>query len=218
MQFRGIIKTVIGALVLLMAGGCVTPPEVKTEIKEVIKEKKVLITQVPLTQVLLKRLSDSLGKTQNEIIRDCQLYISGRVTLETDSIVLKDKLEGGKPILEDRYIKTIREIKALTLGMTREGPLDQGSKKIVKVGFEQGVETNLMVFAQAGAEGYFYLNHDPLAANTPITGDEKGTIQYGNTIYKIKYSERPYLLIQIDQKYGEDTDYKEIKGWKYGPN
>ena len=216
MQFGQLIKTVMGALVLLMLGGCAGEPKIIEKEKIVEKERieKVVVTQVPLTRAILERLSGNLGKTQNEIIKDCQLYISGRITLEIDDIESKDKLDKGKPVLTDIYKRIIREVKPLTLGMTREGPLVEGSERIIKVGFEQGIETNLMVFAQLGEDRYFYLKHDSLAA---ITGNEKGTIKYGDKVYKIKYAERPYLLIQIDQKYEEDTDYEVIKGWRTPP-
>lgn len=93
---------------------------------------------------------------------------------------------------------------------------NRGNERIINVGFEQGVKTNLLQFAQAGEDGYFYLKYDPPTAGTPTIGYEKGTITYGGEIYKIKYAERLYLLIRMDQQYREALDYQEIKGWPFG--
>jgi hypothetical protein len=209
-------KTVVWALGFLILGGCKTPPPsppqeiVKTEMKVV----ETLITQVPLTSAILDRLSLNLGKTQNEIItKHCQLYISGRLTLEREDPKQEDKAE-GQLRLTDIYIRTIREIKPLTPGMAIEGPLEEKGEKIIKVGFDNGVKTDLLEFAQKGEDVYFYLKHTP---GTSTTGYEKGTIKYGDNDFIIKYAAKPYLLVQINQEDRYTEDRKEIKGWKYEP-
>ena len=203
MQCTGLVKILLGAFVFVMLGGCKTP-----EPAIVTRDNEVVITQVPLTLALINRLKDSLKKEPLDILKDCQLYISGHITLERDDLQRRDKMDKGKPILTDIYTRIIKDINALTPGTAS----DIAPGGIIKVGFEQ-VEANLLEFKQeGGADGYFFLLYTPPAADMPAAGDEIGTITYGGEIYKLKYAERPYLLIQIDQKYQEVLNSQKIRG------
>jgi hypothetical protein len=212
MRCRRLVKTLLGSLVLFILGGCKTEPAIQEV--EVTREKEVVITRVPLTFGIIDRLKVSLDKQSIDILKDCQLYISSYVILERYDIKREDILNNGKPNLTDIYTRIIKEINALTPGIARDIGVE-GGERIIKVGFEQRVEANLLEFAQKEAEGYFYLKYTPHADGTPAAGDEKGTISYGGGIYKVKYAERPYLLIEIDQKYQNALDSQKIRGWNY---
>ena len=208
MKRRYSFGMVVTMLVLTVFYSCATEPEpVQNEVvREVVRERVVTSppdTLMPLTVSILQRLGETSAALSQNIGR-YQLLLFGRVFLEREYTQSETYVEEGKAKFEDVHIRenvTINdqtEGQAITLG-------NIGDEIVISVCFEQDEKYRLRFSTYTGdPDAYFYLNYDFLDSLSPFS-DEKGVLEYGGEIYKLKYAgdKRPYLLIKLSQS---DTD------------
>ena len=201
----------VGFVIASLFCGCETPAPVVEEkivVREVAVEKIVEDTKVPLTGEVLERLKSNEGIGDiTDAIKQFQFYISGRVTLEWEDITQTGTLKEGKIMFEDTYKREVINIKTQTQGLITTAAadpvrVDGGEIVEIKVSFDDKDEKNYLTFLRdkANKDGYFYLH-----VSSPGSGDIKGKIKYGeheDPPYTVKYSDRPYLLISLEQRGG----------------
>jgi hypothetical protein len=218
----------VGFVIAFLYCGCETPAPVVEEkivVKEKIVQKEVekIVedTKVPLTGAVLERLKSNEGIGDiSDAIKQFQFYISGRVTLEREAITQTGALKEGKIMFEDTYNREVINIKTQTQGLIAAAAIDQpdpirvdgGEIVEIKVSFDDREEKNYLSFLRdkANKDGYFYLQYVSVRGS----GDVKGTIKYGANEYTVKYSDRPYLLISLEQRGRDSPTTLELKGRK----
>lgn len=225
---RKALATVMGLIITSMVAGCAMfnnkkkPEEPKpAAVVEVVEKEEIVTVEVPVTEGTLAPLTGSIlqlfkGKQIDDIIGDFQLYMSGRIALERDSLYSMASLSNGKVIIEDVHTRETVTIGDRTPGQAI-GYNEENEKIMIWVCFEKQNsenERNYLAFTgkTSDTEGYFYLEY--AGAASKLVGEEKGTISYGGKSYRVKYTgdKAPYLSIKVDKKVKDELPKRNVEG------
>jgi hypothetical protein len=215
MEYRQLVRLIYGVLIFLLVYGCKTrEPELRqVEVIEVIKEVAIerIDTRMPLTKAILRRISDGYE------INEFQMISFGRITLEREYAEQNDGLgQGGRAEFEDVHTRDVIIIPDQTAGQVLKLDTAKDGEMILSVCFEEN-DKNTLDFSsgESDDDGYFYLKFSPTDASVlPQSGEEKGTLEYGEHRYKVKYGEgkRPYLLIKLSQSDSDKLNARTLSG------
>jgi hypothetical protein len=176
-------------------------------------------TQIALTPAILLRLNNNNGSYEGlkENAGKYQLAVFGRISLEYEYTDRTQRVEqGGRVRFDDVYTRDV-----LTVVDQLEGQAidftETDDEVILSVCFERDRGENVLNFSSKKADtgGYFYLKMDR-DASTPLSGEEKGTIEYEGKKYKVKYTgeEAPYLLIRMTVNSSDKSNTRRLEGRK----
>jgi hypothetical protein len=178
-------------LVLVLALSCVSPPppsppplppEIITYYVEVPTEERQLYLQ-PLSAALLEEL-DRLGAVSN-----FQYYLSGPLVMISEgSEPMRGSNKHGTLEITTDFASDILIINANTLGEVLAVRRDGEGRIFLEMSFEPGATNRSLVFAEAGTDGYFYLQVD------------NGLTQYDNRQFLVHENtgSLPHLLIAVE--------------------
>ena len=212
MKYNYLCSLVFSVLVFALLLSCKTPPPPQVVEVEVVREVRVPVqvqvpsppdTLMPLTGSILQRLSESTGNISNDI-RRYQFILFGRIVLEREYTESNDGLmEDGTARFENKHVR-----ESITINDQTEGQAmaigTVGNETVLAVCFEDNDDLRLYFSVPTvNINDYFYLVYTGNGLSS--TSDERGLLEYGGNIYKLKYTgERsPYLLIRLSQR---DTD------------
>ena len=210
MKGRWITGPLCAAALWALWGGCAGSPVPVVEPEPV----EVTVIMVPLTGAVLERLASSLEGGIQNALNQFQVYLSTHIIMERDEMKPSTTIENGRIRIEDVYTRSRIVVRAHTPGVALE--LREGREEAILVVNMDNDENNKLFFSnrltEADADSWFYLQHISMGASEP--GDVRGSIKYGNEIYKITYTgkTRPYLLIKIDQAVSERTESRSADG------
>jgi hypothetical protein len=196
--------------------GCASRPVSVVEVEEPAARPtaEVAVIMVPLTEAILERLGSSLEGGIQSVLNQFQVYLSTHLIMEREEMKPSTMIENGKIRIEDVYTRSRIVVKAHTPGVASE--LREGREEAILVVNMDNDENNKLFFSnrqpEAGENTWFYLQH--ISTGASASGDERGSIKYGNDIYKITYTgkTRPYLLITMDQTISERTESRSAEG------
>jgi hypothetical protein len=204
------------AALCMLWGGCVSPAPVVQEEEEPVIQKtpEVTVIMIPLTGSILDSLDSSLEGGVQNAINQFQVYLSTHIIMEKEEMKPVTVIADGRIQIEDVYTRSRVVIKAYTPGVASE--LREGREETILVVNMDTDENNKLFFSNRTQEGsgdaYFYLQH--ISAGASVSGDEKGSIKYGDEIYTIKYvgTKRPYLLVKTDQTLSDSSESRSAAG------
>ena len=215
--FFGLILSV---LTLFTVFGCKTSEHVVEPASEPAKEPQIVHEvpvfvpfdiMTPLTPAILQRLRDSGEEMSiDERITKYQFRLVGRINLEREYIETNDGLEeGGAARFENTYIKENIVISDQTDGQAIALRMLL-NELTLHLCFEDDDKYELVFVAvKDNPDGFFYLSYAPTAEG----GEEKGSLAYGDHIYKIKFGDKvPHILIKLSKKDTDHVNSRTLKG------
>jgi hypothetical protein len=218
-RFFCVVLACVGLSPLFAGGGRekqTQEPSVGSDVSNVPPEETVTTVseeiRMPLTLSILQRL-------KSEDITKIQLINSGKMSLEREEYP-----EPNATIEEEGVIKfeNIHTSKVVMLEDQTDGRAlkreDADGEVVLSVCFEEsGENKNKLRFSvkEDDPDGYFYLKKDN-SEGIPLSGEEKGVVEYAGERYKVKYSgeKGPFLLIRFIQEHIPKSDEYTMKGWK----
>ncbi|MCL2609943.1 MAG: hypothetical protein FWD94_08585 [Treponema sp.] len=152
--------------------------------------------RVPLTMSAIQRFSGNQGNMQEDLKR-FQLHLFGRITLESMNTETSVVTDSYGPRFENVHIREVLTINDQTEGQVI-GLEATNQELILLVSFDD--TNNALRFANTAnnPEGFFYLKDTTRSGFGPRPDD--GSIEYGDRLFRVRYTERPYLLIRLSQK------------------
>jgi hypothetical protein len=212
-------KCMLAIILFIFAfSGCVTEKEVIRE-REVIREVPITDTLMPVTNTVLERLGEST-KPLSESIKDYQFVLFGRILLErerTDKIDSLDRRTGTYTFVNDHVRESIT-IRDQLEGQAQKIEINNNRENILYLSFENNPNLQLMFSANSNdADGFFYLKYTQNNDFNSLT-DEKGTLDYGEHTYRLKYSgdKAPYLFIRLNQRDRDRVEARSAPGRRAG--
>jgi len=194
-----------GILLALLISGCQTPaPQrvyVEMEPQRVYVERTVPIqvevadTRVPLTIATIQRLAET-GMTD---ISQFQLLLFGRVILEREyTTPITSREPDGRLLFENVHVRKEVIINDQTEGQAVRGE-ERNGELLLAVSFDDG--DDFLVFSSKVDEpdSFFSLRYDTGGGTIPLTGDERGTLEFAGAQYRLRYTgnRAPYLMIRL---------------------
>ncbi|MDR0554718.1 MAG: hypothetical protein LBG76_07975 [Treponema sp.] len=199
-----------GLLILLALSGCTTvEQELIPTYNDVRKDTFVDDPRIPLTMSIIERLKNSEYR-----INDVCLF--GQITLERVEVTPSIEINtAGKVLLKDTYIKVTKKLDDQDIRLLGRVINDEEYGRL-SVCFDTQDTNNILTFSSRGREpdGLFYLEYTPGSDPRLLLGDEKGIVEYGGKIYRVKFTgdRPPFLLIKLSQKRADWTSNEVLSG------
>jgi hypothetical protein len=174
-------------------------------------------TQIALTPAILLRLNNNSYEGLKENVGKYQLAVFGRISLEHEYTYRTQRVEqGGRVRFDDVYTRDVLTVIDQLEGQATDF-IETDDEVTIAVCFERDRGENVLNFSskKAGTGGYFYLKMDR-DESIPLSGEEKGTIEYEGKRYKVKYTgeEVPYLLIRLAINSSDKSNTRRLEGRK----
>ncbi|MCL2269984.1 MAG: hypothetical protein FWC24_01440 [Treponema sp.] len=170
-------------------------------------------SRMPLTVAIAQRLSTSDSSLRG--MDRLQLYLFGRITLEREHSETSQEIDHGVGRMINEHIRDTIIIPDRTPCLAIN--VDQKDNDIFfYIAFDESEKSNengnLLKFSSKAdnPDGFFELqfNHND---DEPLSGDEKGSLNYKGNTYKVKYvgDIKPHLLVQLTLQ-NKDTPNMDV--------
>lgn len=197
---------ILGTSFALLLSGCQTPaPPAPPAPERIYIEMPVQVavevidTRMPLTIATIQRLSRSHENIAEDIQR-FQLHLFGRVILEREYTIPNDSRDpDGRVRFENVHVREVITINDQTEGQALRAEMANG-ELLLSVSFDDGDDVLIFSSRADDPDGFFTLQYD-VGGAFPLTGDERGLIEFGGNQYRLRYTgdRAPYLLIRLTQ-------------------
>jgi len=182
-----------GVLLVLLVCACET---IGTTPAPITLTRTEVDVRVPLTISAIEKLSGPHGNIQEDVKR-FQLHLFGRIVMESMNTETSIVTDSSGSRFENVHIREVLTINDQTEGQVIK--LEVTNQELILLVSFDDTDNALRFSTMANnPDGFFYLKYDAPRANFGSPLDD-GSVEYGNKFFRLRYTERPYLLMRMSQ-------------------